>query len=478
MSQSNYRLRNQIQNVQAPAPAASGLGSLFFDGSRLQHVRHGRFWRSAGNYSHCFWEVWVKPSALQGGAGYIVADTQGGAHCLLWGLQPSGSGFAVTGNMYDGTTLTSFAPTETIPAGHSVHLAVGWDGSHILHWVNGVLMYKKAYAPAQRKNGGGNDATLYIGGSDHNNFTGNVYQVRGFEGYGRCFYDSDFSPELYFQSPINRNNVGLDTAQFCVSYMTHQGMYVDTGLFEGVPHHGTPEAVQGTGYMNGPAIGVGLSLPTFEVGEMSLGTYSPTAPATPSGAVIWDSFSRTDRHYCSPNPADVVPKFTLGAVEVGGVNWTNLDGSASGTGTGILNGRAFIVNTAPGKIVDTGIQDMDVRVDRLPTDYHYTGLYVRYKDDNDYYLIIATDTQITVTKKEGGSSSAVGYTPSAGWTTLRVVASGTTMTIYVGTATDGTFTSQGSFTCTNVTGATKAGIERPNGVKTVVYYDNFLVKAA
>lgn len=464
------------------AEAADGIvmGGLLIDGVNLQHVRCGVFYRPGIDYSHCFWEIWVKPSSEQGAAGYMLADTQGGAHCLLWGYQPIGGGFVeVTGNIYDGTTLTSYTHDEPIPADHDAHLAHGWDGAHILGWHDGVLVYKKAYSPTQRRNPGGNDATLYIGGSDHSGMTGKVYQVRGYEGYGRCYHDTDFAPELYFQAETTRaTDVSPDIAQFCMSLMSKQGQYVDTGKFEGVHHHGIPEAVQGTQIISGSAIGYTLSMPSFEPGVMERGTFVPTAPATPAGAVIWDSFSRANRTSVSPDPTSLFSFYTLGAVEIGGVNWTNLDGTTDSGGAGILNGRAFIANAAPGKLVQTGIQDMDVRVNRLPTDYHHTALYVRYKDDNDYYQILAEDNAIVVNKKEGGVATAVGYTPTTGWTTLRVVANGTTLTVYTGTGTEGTFTSQGSFTCTNVSGATKAGIERVAGVKTVFYYDNFLVKAA
>ena len=50
------------------------------------------------------------------------------------------------------------------------------------------------------------------------------------------------------------------------------------------------------------------------------------------------------------------------------------------------------------------------------------------------------------------------------------------MTVYTGTATEGTFTLAGSFTISNVAGATYAGLDAPGIVKYVESYDNFLVK--
>lgn len=452
-------------------------GSMFFDATLLQHINHGRFFRASVNYSHCFWEGWFKPSSLLAAPGYMVSDNQGGNHNILWGMQPATTGFAdVTGNFYDGTTLTSFTQSEPIPQDHWTHLAVGWDGSHIMCWTNGVLTHVQAYAPAQRMQPGGNDQTLHIGGSDHNNYHGNIAWIRAYEGYGRCPYTSDFTPEMFCR-PQGNNGTTANMPQFCVSYQAPARLFLDTGKFEGVSHHGVPEAVQATTYYPGAFIGTGLALPTFESGLIETDTYVPTAPSTPSGAIIWDSFSRVNR--TPNNPTNYTTGiYALGAVEVGGVSWTNLDGTTDSGGAGVLNGRCFIFNQAAGKVVETSTQNVDVRVDRLPTTIHKTGMYVRYKDANDYYQILASDTSILVTKREGGVTTTVGYTPSSGWKTLRVVANGTTLTVYTGTATEGTFTSQGSFTCTNVSGATRAGIERETNVKAPHYYDNFLVKAA
>lgn len=452
-------------------------GSMFFDANFLQHVNHGRFFRPGVNYSHCFWEGWFKPFVGSWGPGYMISDNQGGNHNILWGMQEASTGFCdITGNFHDGTTLTSFGQTEPIPQGHWTHLAVGWDGSHIMCWVNGILTHVQAYAPSQRMQPGGNDQTLHVGGSDHNNFYGNIAWVRAREGYGRCQYTSDFTPEMFCRPQFNDGTL-TDMPQFCVSYQTPSRLFTDFGKFENISHHGIPEAVQSTSYVPGSFIGTGLALPTFEAGLIETDTYVPTAPATPSGAIIWDSFSRANR--TPNNPTNLTTGiFALGAVETGSVSWTNLDGTTDSGGAGVLNGRCFIFNQSAGKVVETSTQNVDVRVNRLPTTIHYTGLLVRYKDANDYYYIQGGDTSIAVTKREGGVTTTVGYTPTSGWTTLRVVANGTTLTVYTGTATEGTFTSQGSFTCTNVTGATRAGIDRPTNVKTPVYYDNFLVKAA
>lgn len=458
-------------------------GSMFFNRNYLQHINHGPFFRPLTNYSHCFWEAVVNPyDDSVGWTGYIVSDSEGGSHCMLFGVSAGGAGLgAVTGNMDDGTGLTSFTSLDSFPLNNWVHLAAGWDGSHIIVWVNGVLSNAIAWSPAQRKNQGGNNGVLFIGGSDHSNFWGNIAAVRAYEGYGRCAYLADFSPELTFR-PISNDTGGFNVPQFCANYESEEKLYLDAGLFEGRPHHGVPEALQGTVGSNaqsGSFIGTGLYLPTFSPGVVEYGQHIPTAPTTPSGALIFDSFSRVDVTSLSPTNL-TTGAISLGSTESGSLGvktWTALDGSAA-AGQGILNGYAYIFKGAAGSVVQTSTQDVDVRLDRMANSLCQTGMYVRYKDANDGYLVIASDTNVTVYKTEGGVATNVSYSVSSGWKTLRVTAVGTTFNVYVGTATEGTFTLAGSFTGTNVAGATKAGIASYNHFdKQVWRYDNFLVKA-
>lgn len=478
----------QVANKEYADSASAlggGLGSILFDGAKLQHINCGRFYKAGVNYSHCFWEVWIRPVSTQNGPGYVVVDDEGGDHNTLFGISNGGAGgtsFTITGNTTDGTTLQSYVNAEAFPAGYDVHLAWGWDGSHILTWVDGILSSITAWSPSQRKNPGSNNATLFLMGSDHANASGRLYQVRGYEGYGRCAEVGDFQPELFFRSLQHPGggSAPRDVPQFLMNLQRPKGMFVDGSKFEGVPHHGIPEAAQSvSGYQTSPVVGYTLALPTFVSGAITTGLYTPTAPATPAGAVIFDSASRPNRTSVSPNPDSVYGYYTPGTTEVGNKTWARLDGASPATGMGILNGRFFISYGGPDWGFDTGLQNVDVRVDRLPTSYCMTGLRVRYKDDNDYYRIIAsTETNIDVYKVVGGVTTTVSYTVSAGWTTLRVTASGTAFNVYVGTATEGVFTLAGSFTGSNVTGATKTYISTINRVpKQVWRWDNFLVKA-
>lgn len=460
------------------------LGSLYFNREELQHVNHGCYFQPEEQYTHFFYEAWVNPTASGAGwVGYHISDNQGGNHNILWGIQAGTEFYTVTGNVYGDAGLNSFASPETLPLGYWAHLAVGWDGSNIMLWVNGVMSAVAAYTSAYTVNPGGNDPELFIGGSDHNNFNGNIAQLRMYgPGNGKCRFTSDFTPELYFRPTYLAGGTTPARAEFVVHYTTPETIYVDRGAgFQGELHDGVMESVQGVGSAEATSSYVGLSLPTFQKGNITTGQYVPTPPATPAGALVFDSFSRRDQNSVAPTSL-ITGYYTLGQTEAGSLGpltWTLPNGSAATSGAGILNGKAFIVNNASGNVVETSTQNVDVRVDRgVVSASGRTGLLVRYKDANDFYFVLGQDELISVYKHEGGVITGVTQAVTGGWTTLRAVANGTSFKVYTGTATEGAFTEQISFTCTNVAGATKAGIERQTGFPLVFRYDNFLVKSA
>jgi hypothetical protein len=473
--------------VSTGVPASLN-GSVFFNGDLLQHVNHGVYFTPTTHYTDAFYEGWVKPSVHASVSGYIVSDDHGGNHNILWGIQYSNATCSVTGNIYNGTSLESFTGAENFPCGYWQHLAVAIDltNGFIETWINGVLSSVQATSSTFTTQGGGSDPDIFIGGSDHNNYYGNIAMLRFYNGSGVVRFNSDFVPEKFFRPTWFLSGTTHKWANFVVHYTSPSTLYVDRGSgFEGISHDGVPEALQsvlGTDQASGPFIGTGLSLPTFQYGDVTPGIYVPTAPTTPASPIVWDSFSRVDR--TSVNPTDFTTgNYVLGNTEAGSAGvlaWTLPDGTSDTSGHGVLNGRAFIVNGATNVCVETSTQDVDVRVDRgIIASYGKVGLDVRYKNANDHYLVTATsDTNINVDKYEGGVHTGVSYTPTGGWVTLRVVEKGTTFTVYTGTATEGVFTSQGTFTSTNITGATKACLARDNNVRSVWRWDNFLVKAA
>lgn len=468
------------------APTPIGTGSLFFDASKLQNINHGCFWRPNIFYSHFFWEAWVKPyySASDGNwLGYHISDNQGGHHNLLWGMDMGGGTYVITGNLFNGSGNESFTTDERFPANYWTHLAVGWDGSHIMLWADGILTHVQAYS-GTRSQDGGNNFTLHIGGSDHNNFWGNIAQVRGYEGFGRCAQVTDFTPELSFRPLSASPTAIMDMPEFCVNYQTDSTLYIDTSAgFEGNRHHGVRVAqlsVLGGGEQ-APSFN-DLAIPTFDANDILYGDYVPTPPSTPSGALVWDSFSRANVTALNTSlayPASGLA--TLGKTEAGSLgqlDWVSDSGSFPfGTGQ-LFNGRAVMSYSGASALLQTNTQNVDIRVNRLPNSVCTTSIYFRYKDANDNYKIYGGETGLTLRKVEGGVSADVAVSVTAGWTTLRVVANGTSLSVYTGTGTEGTFTLQGTYTITNVSGATKHGLFNSQfNIKTVYRADNFLIKA-
>lgn len=477
-------------NIQAGSPSPVTITDVNITYSYLTATNHGLFSGQIVTMA----STGTLPSGLSAGNYYVIkldADTFRLAASIANAMASTpvyvnltsvGSG-TITASWQSPAGLMTFSNGEQIPYGHWVHIAVAWDGTSIMTWINGVISSVEPCAIPYRLNPGGNNMTLEIGGSDHSNYRGNIAQIRGYETVASAIKTTDFAPELYFRPTQTFDNGATTvTPQFLVNYMTPATIHADySGGFEDNLHHGVPEALQGVAVEAGSFIGTSLSLPTFIGGDITYGTYVPTPPAMPSDALIWDSFSRANADYLNPQDK-TLGWFKLGNTEGGSLGiktWTLPDGSADTSGHGVLHGKAFIVYQALDVVVDTETQDVDVRVDRgITTFYGNTGLLVRYKDANDYYQVIGEDSRISVLKHEGGVITGVTYTPSFGWKTLRVVVSGSTFTVYTGTATEGSFTQMGTFTCTNVIGATKAGLSRLLDIKTVYRYDNFLVKAA
>jgi hypothetical protein len=475
----------QIATTACVHANGGGIGSLKFDGSKLQHVNCGCFWRANVQYSHFFWEAWVKPNQGQPGGwtGYLVSDNQGGFHNLLWGFSMGTTGrFNITGNLYGSSGLTSFTSAESFPEGRWMHTAVGWDGQHIMLWVHGILCHVQAYT-ATRFQPGGNNFTLHIGGSDHNNAFMNLAQIRATEGFGRCKWTSDFTPEQFFR-PLSVNSIQQrDLPEFCINFQSDDTLYIDTGRgFEGMKHDGVRAAQLGVNSDAAPFSD--LDLPTFDPSPIVYGDYTPTAPAVPAGALVWDSFSRPNVTALNTTLAYPYPaRSALGRIEAGSLGqlvWFS-DSLAFPNATGqILDGKAVMSYNGASALLETGTKNVDIRVDRVPFPICYTSIFFRHKDGNDNYKVFGNDAGLELRKVEGGVATTIGLgVPPAGWKTLRMVANESTVTIYTGTATEGVFTPIYTGAITNIGAATQHGLWNSQfNLKTIYRADNFLIKAA
>jgi hypothetical protein len=421
----------------APLPNPSSV--LEFDG-QPKTVDYGNFWQEGVNLGHFFWEFWAMPGP-NAGATYMLSDGYGGAHALLFGVGSLNSSepnrYELLGNIFDGVKFDNYFGSDQGPAiGEWAHFAVGWDGQNIITYYNGVPVGKTPFAGPRRTPGpGGGGGRLLIGGSDHSNFDGRIAQVRGYEDSnpresGPGGVESSFAPQTVF---------GLEGN--LLSYYFRSGGDRTADLSRGynrVSHSGW---VRGTlagilfdcGGCPPPQFVIDPSAPSFAANAAPSPVSVPTPAAIPSGALVFDSFSRPNSTYLFGSHGG------LGAAEGGSAGtpvWQTNRPPASPQPFGILNSIAVLLASDTSVAwVPTGSATarVDVRVNRRRGRWGhgiYTGLSFRVVDANNFFFAYTTD--------DGGSPGSqivkIGYyldgqrvdlATSASlplnWTTLRVI---------------------------------------------------------
>lgn len=426
---------------------------------------HGPFWPVGVDLGHFSWEFW---SCLDDTSitGYLLSEGKGGDHALLCTVNA-----IPQGNIWNGVVSpdgsTSFSGGYTAQIGEWLHSRFGWDGTFIYVWINGILVNMTRFAGPRRAQQG----ELFIAGSDHSNFTGRIAGVRGWEGTCPPFSNNHqyvYTPDRVFSPrlPMSVTIPGSYTpAQFCVSYLGAPSACVipDTGDgFGGLKHPGVLQGM-GNGTVNGspqPPPGprwVADATAPFSLAVEPARTRTPPAPvAAPAGSKIWDSMGR----------ADSIPAFTL--TQIAGLAATS-PGSTEG---GSLGPMAWNVVGAKCGIFDGAIvcfdptaqattlwvqndsADMDVRADRHnAVGYSATaptampdgsivqgpdiGLMIRMQDaNNSLYAAVVHDlfnNKVVVYSVTAGVGTLLGTwtLPNYTWTTLRINATGTTITGYV-----------------------------------------------
>ncbi len=349
--------------------------ALVFDGS-TQSIWHDKFWQPDVDLGKFFYEVWVKPG-MYNGTRYILSDGIGGAHAILFGLAGSGSSFYVSvGNTFDGNQTIPFGGDDGPDADEWAHLAVGWDGSHIVTYYNGVPVGSVAFA-GQRFTLGplGGGGRLFIGGSNHQNFLGSISQVRAYErsnprqdslGTGKMM--SAFAPQTVFE---------VEGSSFLVSLLRPAETISD---LSGNNHPGVFLTWAG-----GP-------LPRFIIDPITPNVSIPREGnpfPVPPNVRIFDSFSRANATYAfNGNGGIGSTEFGLQGPQAwrfGSPSSTVLEP----TTFGILKGRAVVLSNGPGVAwVPTGSDaNLDIRVSRRASVWGSglnTGLAFRVKDARNF----------------------------------------------------------------------------------------------
>ncbi len=472
-----------VLTASSNGPAWNGQNYVLqFNGAAYpMQAYHGGFWPATTNLTGGFyWDFWVKPlTAPNGFNGYVISDGYGGAHATLIGFQQGASTSAlqnILGNVYTGTTTVSWTADDGLYPGEWGHVAYIWDSTNgfLYVYIDGIPCMKQTFtgprqSPSTGTNGG-ND--LCVGGSNHNNFTGCLACMRGFEGTRILYFGTPgeyaisgcwpFSPYSYTtNSWIACNFLADYTAPFrrLIPDLSPYG-YVDgsgsSRLHPGFLIGSNPAAGGDIGRWGEPSsypVPVYVNDNTFPFPVSGATPIPPAAgvpnPApVPPGAKVFDSFSR-------PNATWAFNNLGLGGTEGGSLGpltystGSNNSGSSTTAYWGILHGAA--VNCAAANSVgfstawvNIGTSNMDVRVSRkigINGVGARTALCGQLVDNLNYWLIAAgnptntataqtiyvysTVAGVTTLMNSGGTAA-----PATNWIVLRAVFSGTTLTVY------------------------------------------------
>lgn len=403
------------------------------------------FWPDGLDYGHFFWEFWAMP-APNAGATYFISDGYGGAHAILFGVANLGTRepgrYQLSGNIFNGSYLTSFGSDQGPAPNEWGHFAVGWNGGDIVVYFNGVPVGKTAYI-GPRITPGGSQGTgrLLIGGSDHSNFRGRIAQVRGYETYNprETAHDSTFvtfAPQTVFS---------VDGS--LLSYFFRPSTYIADLSLHGQYGRQHPGLLRGT--LNGVINPCdGCPIPQFVIDPTAPDFAHPGQPGqppapvdpparVPEGALMFDSFSRRNATYILGGLGGL--GFTEGGV-LAPVRWQTVESESRPQPFGILNGQAVLLTNANALAwvtPDSTGNDFDIRVDRRRGAFgtgQNTGVSFRVVDADNYFFAYSSDSAttpelrtLTVGYRIGGVRTILAEALSlpALWTTLQVVTSGT-----------------------------------------------------
>lgn len=190
----------------------------FYGGTGGADLQTGRFYQVGATLSWTFyWEGWIKP--VNDGSHYWLIDSSSGAHAIEIGFQVSPPGQNIPAGFINssptGTTSVGWGCDEPIYDGEWAHVALYGDGTYLYSTVNGILCGTVAVSGTRQTynvltNGTG---TISVGGTNHNNYTGALGFIRGWEGYSPLAYPTQaFVPEKFATSNSYRIN-GFPTFQ-------------------------------------------------------------------------------------------------------------------------------------------------------------------------------------------------------------------------------------------------------------------------
>lgn len=448
------------------------------------------FWPDGFNFGHFFWEFWAMPGD-RAAATYMISDGYGAAHAILFGVgsltHRDPPRYQLIGNIWNGSDLVSFASDDGPSPNEWGHYAVGWDGQYIVVYFNGVPVGKKAFTGPRITPGGIQGCgRLLIGGSDHSNFQGRIAQIRGYETYnpredaGTVYASA--APETVFSVDGSLLSYFFRPSEN-IADLSLRGQYgrQHVGLLRGTLG-GVPQSCDGCPQ---PQFVIDPTAPDFahpEVpGEPTAQVENPAA--VPSGALVFDSFSRRNATYVLGETGGL--SATEGGT-MGPQNWLSTVTPGTPQPFGILNGKAVILANSAAMTwvsIPSTSSGYDIRVDRNPGVWgsgQNTGISFRVADAGNYFFAYSSEgaetsqpEKLTVGCYSDGVriDLASGIVMPAGWTTITAETTTTgSLSIYA----DGTllYTTQNTF----LASSTGAGLYNNSpGLGLTNRWDNFTV---
>lgn len=373
-----------------PADTYQPPNCLEFPTGEQTHVDFGTVYQAATQYG----QFWVEFWCMFLGGTYVLSEGYGGSHAALLGRDPATK--KVTGNFNatsNASSAVQFGSVDTIDDGEWVNLALGWNGSFAEIRINGVPSGRVAHSGQRWSSVNGTG--WYVGGSDHQNFEGRIAIGRLFEGLcpvskfahrpdrfmGNRFQLLDMFGYLKWMADFTtKAAIVRDLGTAGTFFGNHHGRLCNAELIDptSAPFYTEPLPY----WVYDPKCPVQYPAPD----EADWGGTIPTPSAVPSGARIFDSFSRANQ----TRGTESVNFVGLGSTEGGSLGpraWNYV------TIWGIFKGRAVWLHTAAVNKaiawVENDIADMDVSVIRVPHGgggfaTGDVGLVLRYVDESNY----------------------------------------------------------------------------------------------
>lgn len=396
--------------------------ALRFDPTKAHHVDHGYYWVANTSYQNFYYEAWTKPLT---GAEYIISAGYGGWHDLLWGFNGCPGGICtITGNIAGNAGSGGADPArsynctiEPTRAGDWHHHAVAYDGNNIWTFLDGVPCSRTSKTTARRSNSDF-EGSMLVGGSDHSNYAGLIAKVRGWENYTPVTGDAfgTIVPVYYPERHFRVAYIGTPAPNFLADYTIKQTTISDLSKgLNGVLHPGVlGKSVYAE--FGGEAGEVAADLPQWVIDPITKPTTTLSVPATPAGALVFDSFNRDDS-----SPA--WGAFSLGTTPAGSLGaraWTYTDGvgAVAANVYGVQNGRVFSrgsgVTGTPRAAVDVGTANIKTCVDVTGGEpYNALSLHVAYTNATNQVLLSIAGNSLTLvnaaTSATLGTSTIPGF---------------------------------------------------------------------